>query len=1068
MLIALLMVFAIGQAQAQTGKNISGTVTDPNGEPLPGVTIMVQGTNHGTITDLDGKYQITAPQGAKLVFSFIGYTNSVIEVGAGSTFNVTMEEDSQELEEVVIVGYGQQKKASVVGAITQTNGETLQRAAGVPDLGQALTGNLPGLITMQSTGMPGEENPDIVIRGASSWNSSAPLVLVDGIERPMNSVDVSSVASISVLKDASATAIYGVKGANGVIIITTRRGSEGRAQINASVSTTMKVVSKLPGKYDSYDALLARNKAIENELNASPASWANIENQVFINNYRNQDPSARDENGNLISERYPNIDWQDELFKSHAMAYNANINISGGSKFVRYYSALDWTNEQDMFKKFENGRGYHSGYGYNRVNVRSNLDFNITKTTVLKANLAGSIGMQHTPMSNTGYSSLGDWALSQQWAGVYNIAPNIFVPRYEDGSYGANLGWANGFTNATNSVQNMSLGDGSNTTTTTNITTDLILEQDLSFVTKGLSLTGMISWDNRFTEKSRGITDLYHNPKTKIIDPHTGIVTYDPSDAIDQVNKYDYADPVEWTTANGDINHWSARPYRNLNYSVRLNWNRSFDKHNITAMGLFERQEQTNGNEIPRLRENWCFRITYNWNNRYFLEYNGAYNGSEKFAKENRFAFFNSGAIGWTISNEPFMDYLRDSGIIENLKLRASYGEIGDDSYGGWDNNKRWLSVSTWGMSGSDGSAYMNGYAGAGVNNVNRSIYQFYYENTVGNEDVHWEVVRKLNFGVDYSFLKGMFMGSFDIFRDNRTDILIGGSDRSVPYYFGMGAPTANLGEVKTKGYEVELKFNKKIESVKGLSFWANLNMTHSENEVIEREDKELLPSYRKQAGYAIGQTTSQLDYGILQTYDDVYASPRFDTKDNLKLPGDYYYIDFNGDGIINNDDRAPIYYSNVPQNTYNATLGVNYKGWGAFVQFYGVNNVTREVALGSFGNNHMDNVYDVGTWWADDHDNPDIVTPRYLTSDGGNRYGTQFLYDGSYIRLKNAEISYTFNSLNVGRYKFNNVKIYVNGNNLWVYTKMPDDRESNLTGVGYQGQYPTVKRFTLGLKFSL
>ncbi|MBO4371393.1 MAG: carboxypeptidase-like regulatory domain-containing protein, partial [Bacteroidales bacterium] len=242
MLIALLMVFFCGQIQAQTGKTISGTVTDPNGEPLPGVTVIVQGTNIGTITDLDGKYSISVPQNATLVFSFIGYTNSVIQVGSGSTFNVSMEEDSQQLEEVVIVGYGQQKKASVVGAITQTNGETLQRAAGVPDLGQALTGNLPGLVTMQSTGMPGEENPDIVIRGASSWNSSSPLVLVDGIERPMNSVDVSSVASISVLKDASATAIYGVKGANGVIIITTRRGSEGRAQINASFSSTMKVV----------------------------------------------------------------------------------------------------------------------------------------------------------------------------------------------------------------------------------------------------------------------------------------------------------------------------------------------------------------------------------------------------------------------------------------------------------------------------------------------------------------------------------------------------------------------------------------------------------------------------------------------------------------------------------------------------------------------------------------------------------------------------------------------------------------------------------------------------------
>jgi len=1040
--------------------SVSGVVTDEGGNTLPGVNVFEKGTTNGTITDLDGRYRLNVQNGATVTFSFMGYDEQEFTVSGTKQINVVLKESTQEIEEVVVVGYGQQKKASVVGAITQTTGEQLQRAAGVPDLGQALTGNLPGLVTMQSTGLPGQENPDIVVRGSSSWNSSAPLVLVDGIERPMSSVDVNSVASISVLKDASATAIYGVKGANGVIIITTKRGNEGRAQINASVTTTMKVVSKLPGKLDSYDALMARNVAIENELNISADSWGKIENQAFINNYRYRSEGERDELGNLLTERYPNVDWQDELFRSHAMSYSANVNIAGGSKFVRYYSSLDWVNESDMFKRFENNRGYKSGYAYNRINMRSNLDFNITKTTVLKTNLSGSVGLQNTPWSNTNYSGLGDWALSQQWAGAYAIAPNIYVPRYEDGCWGTNIGWAKDFQNATNSEFTMAMGDGTNLTTTTNITTDVILEQDLKFITPGLSFTGLISWDNRFTEKRRGIEDRRYGSEVlmKIIDPHTGLVMYNQAEAVDPTNKYDYSSqPLDWSTQKGTINDWSAAPYRNLNYSFRLNYDRSFDKHNVTLMGLFERQEQTFGSEIPRLRENWCFRLTYNWNNRYFLEYNGAYNGSEKFADANRFAFFNSGALGWTISNEPFMNNLRESGTIENLKLRASYGEIGDDSYNG-----RWLYLSTWGMGG---NALMNGYPDE---NNQKSIYQYYFENAVGNEDIHWEVVRKLNFGVDYSFLKGMFRGSFDVFRDHRTDIIIGGGDRAVPVYFGMSAPTANLGEVKTRGYEWEIKFDKQIKAVKGLSVWANLNMSHAQNEIIEREDKELLPSYRKQAGYAIGQTRSQLDYGFLQTYDDVYASPQFDSNDNLKIPGDYYYIDFNGDGIINSDDSAPINYSNIPQNTYNATIGVNYKGWAAFVQFYGVNNVTRDVALGSFGNNHMDNVYDLGTWWANDHEGADLTTPRYSTSNGGNRYGTQFLYDASYLRLKNAEISYTFASLKVGRYTFKNVKIYLNGNNLWVYTKMPDDRESNLSGVGYQGQYPTVKRFTLGLKFSL
>jgi len=1051
MMLTLFFVLAFGllSAQAQT-KQFTGTVTDSNGEPLPGVTVMVQGTTNGTITDLDGKYQLHASEGAKLVFSFIGY--ETVTMPASNNLKVTLQEETSEIEEVVIVGYGQQKKASVVGAITQANAETLQRAAGVPDLGQALTGNLPGLVTMQGTGMPGEENPSIVIRGSSSWNGSDPLVLVDGIERPMNSVDVSSVASISVLKDASATAIYGVKGANGVIIITTKRGSEGRAQINASFSTTLKTVSKLPGKLDSYDAIMARNVAIENELNIKPESWQSIENQLFINNYRPSDPNAKDEYGNYLWERYANVDWQDELFKSTAMAYNANVNISGGSKAVRYYSAIDWTNEGDLFKTFENHRGYESGYGFNRVNMRTNLDFNITKTTVLKTNLSGSVGMKRTPWTNLNYNDDNNqWNIAQQWSGVYALAPDLFVPVYSDGTWGGKLGWAANY-DGENNVQTMAYGGGVNRTTTTNITTDVILEQDLKFITKGLSLTGMISWDNRFYEKERGIDDQNHGAMSKNIDPHTGFVTYSQTDGIDPTNKYDFSDPrAEWSTKSGNVNHWSGLPYRNLNYQVRLNWDRSFDKHNITAMGLFERQEQTFGSEIPRMRENWCFRLTYNWNNRYFLEYNGAYNGSEKFAPKNRFAFFNSGALGWTVSNEAFMDNLRENGIIENLKIRASYGEIGDDSY-----NQRWLYQSTYAI---DGNSIM------GESNT-KSNSQFYTEKTVGNEDIHWEVVKKFNVGVDYSLFSGLLIGSFDIFRDHRTDIIIGGSARSIPSYFGIAPPAANLGEVKTKGYEFEVKINKDIQAVKGLNVWANFNMSHAENKVIKREDKELLPSYQKQAGYSIGQSRANITNGFLQTYDDVYASPRFETEDNLKLPGDFYYVDFNGDGVINQNDPAPIYFSGTPQNTYNATFGVNYKGWGAFVQFYGVNNVTREITLQSFAK-QANNVYDIGTWWANDHEDAEMTTPRFNTS-SANRYGTQFFYDASYWRLKNVELSYTFNTLKVGRYKFSNVKIYLNGNNLWVYTRMPDDRESNMTGLGQNGNYPTVKRFTLGLKFTL
>ena len=378
----LLMLFSCLMASAQSGITVRGTVFDNNGETVIGASVVLKGNNSiGTISDIDGNFILTVPnENPTLIVSFVGMKSKEVKATSKGLIKITLEDDSQQLEEVVVVGYGQQKKASVVGAITQTTGKVLERAAGVSDIGAALTGNLPGVVTTQGTGMPGEEEPKITIRGASSWNNNEdPLVLVDGIERPMSSVDISSVQSISVLKDASATAVYGVKGANGVILVTTKRGTEGSAKIDVGFNATLKSPSKLPNKYDSYDALMFRNTAIEHELALRPDSWEYIRPQSFIENYRNQTTVEQ-------RERYPNVDWQKALFKDNTMSYNANINISGGTKFVKYFASADYVHEGDLFRVYDNGRGYNSGYGYDRINVRSNLDFNITKTTVLKVN----------------------------------------------------------------------------------------------------------------------------------------------------------------------------------------------------------------------------------------------------------------------------------------------------------------------------------------------------------------------------------------------------------------------------------------------------------------------------------------------------------------------------------------------------------------------------------------------------------------------------------------------------------------------------------------------------------
>ena len=1034
--ISFLLLFIAGTASVYAD-TVRGTVVDDTGEPLIGATIALKGGSAATASDIDGNYSLQVPdlKTAVLKVSYVGYLPQEIKVNGRSTVDVTLQTNAEQLEEVVVVGYGQQKKASVVGAITQTTGEVLERAAGIHDISAALTGNLPGVVTMQSSGMPGEESAKITIRGASSWNNSDPLVLVDGIERDMNSVDVGSVKSISVLKDASATAVYGVKGANGVILITTKRGEEGRAKIDVSFTATLKSASKLPNKFDSFDALAARNKAVVHELGLMPSSWSYMTPYETLLKYRN--PANLEE-----FERYPNVDWQDYLFKDYAMAYNGAISISGGTRFVKYFAAIDFVHEGDLFRNFDNHRGYETGFGYNRINARSNLDFQLTKTTVFKVNLSGSNGQKRSTWPNDGSGfNQSNWNDVQVWAGAYNIAPNVFRPVYADGSYGYYPAFSSQVANSADLLAN----GGAFKTTATRINTDFVLEQNLDFITKGLNFSGMISWDNQFREQGRGVSDLYNGPQYKWIDPATGAVS--KKNPTETTSQFDYLPGSKWSTQAGSVSNGNT--LRNLNYQLQLNWNREFGVHNVGLTGVWTRQETAIGSMIPMYREDWVFRATYNFADRYFVEYNGAYNGSEKFKKGKRFGFFNSGAIGWRVSQEKFWEGLRD--WWEELKIRASYGEIGDDSGG------RYLYMDEWGTGGNT-SMDITGYD-------NRSMYTFYYLSKLGNPDAGWEKVKKFNLGIDYAFLNNMFAGSVELFKDKRDGILINGNDRAMPSYFGQTPPTANLGKAESKGFEVEVRFSKNIN--RNMRVWANLSMTHAANKIIDRDDPALKPAYQKLAGYVIGQTHSYLDKGFLNSFDDIYGSPSHDVNDASRLPGDYYIVDFNGDGVVDNKDSVPYGYSGTPQNTYNATIGFEWKGFSCFAQFYGVTNVTREVSLVSFGN-HIDNVYNIGDWWSGETGTGDILIPRWYSTVSGYSNGTQYLYDGSYVRLKNVELAYTFTNGWIKKLGLSYMKLYLNGNNLWVWSRMPDDRESNFSGGSGSGAYPTMRRFNFGVRFSL
>ena len=1027
---------------------VKGTVVDNNGDAVIGATVVQKGNRqNATITDLDGNFSLKMPEGKGIVvISYVGMKEKEVKVSSDKFAKVTMEDDDSQLEELVVVGYGQQKKTSVVGAITQTTGEVLERAAGIGSVGAALTGNLPGVATIASTGQPGEEDPRIYIRGAAAWNTDAqPLILVDGVEREIKAVDITSVATISVLKDASATAIYGVKGANGVILITTKRGVEGKARIDVGYNATLKAVSKLPRKYDSYDSYMFRNQAIENELalgTVGAASWAYYRPQTFINNFRNQDRTVKpnyNADGSYLgdysqAERYPNVDWQDEMFKDFAFSYNTNLNVSGGTKYVKYFVAFDFQNEGDMTKVWENHQGYEGGYSFNRLNVRSNLDFQITKTTMFKVNLAGSNAQQKTPRYYWGND--GEWFQQQNWASAYGMAPNIFPVQYSDGSWG---NYADAASNTANSPMSIA-NEGFEQKTKTRIFTDFMLEQNLDFITKGLIARGTISWDNQFDEKTRGIYDT-HTVKRAHMLPEDGILVYEKTI---QDTGFDFYESRDWEPMAGEM----GDTFRATEMSLQLFWARQFGVHNVSLMGNWKRRIDAKGTELENRREDWVFRTTYDLKSKYFAEFNGAYNGSQKFSPSRRFSFFSSGALGWMISEENFMRWIRDKRILDMFKIRGSYGEIGDDSAG-----SRWAYLTEWSVVGPYKVSLID----------KDSPFTGYKESTIASPDLHWATVRKINIGFDYAVLGGMFAGSFDYFRDKRYDIFISGDNRSVPSFYGAAkTPDINKGEIRNHGFELEIRFNKVLEN--GMRFWANTNYTYAHNDIIRKDDPALIPNYRKAEGYSEGQYVSFIDNGFIGTYDELYSSPERDANDDQVLIGDHYIVDFNGDGKVDaTNDQAPYGYTWNPEHTYNATIGWEWKGWSMFMQFYGSSGVTRDVGLTSF-NSQLLTVFDNGTWWNPVDGNGKVVVPRFNSQVSYND-GTQYLYDGSYFRLKNAEVAYTWTKGWIKKIGFSSLKVYLNGNNLFLITKMPDDRESNYGFSGGGGAYPTARRYNLGFK---
>ena len=1028
----ILLAFSFFSFNTTAQEKITGTVKDKDGNLLPSVSILQKGTNNGNSSDFDGNFSITLTLGPKiLVFSYLGYETLEVQIGSKKNLNIILKESAETLDEIVIVGYGTQKKESVVGAISQIKGEDLmERTAGIANMEEALQGNIPGVTAIQGSGVPGENNMRIFVRGRSSWNGTGgPLILVDGIKRSMTDIDMNDVENISVLKDASATAVFGVEGANGVIIITTKRGKIGKAQLSLNVNSTIKMVSQLPEKLDSYSALLQANSAILRGVAQAPNTWNNYTPLPIVDRYLN--PSSLEQ-----SYIYPNVNWEDELLKDFAQDYRVNLSVRGGNKKTKYFGSLAYQTVSDIFDggKYDNGRGYLGEYRYDRFNFRSNIDFNITSTTEFSVSLGGFTGVRESP------SGLGNVT-----NGLYLIAPTLYPPVYPDGVYGNPFSYFNVYVNPVESLQ----AKGYNTYRTFQINTDFILKQKLDFITKGLSFKGRFSLDN--TQRSRQdlndggvIYRVYDGDQEVLLTP-------------DVTTRFGYVqDP--WNLETSEVEE--GQRSRRMVYDFSFNYNRTFaDKHNLTALFLVRRQESANGsggiNAFPRYREDWVGRVTYNYDSRYFIDINGAYNGSEQYGPGYRFDLFPSVALGWTITNESFME--KSDNWLNNLKIRGSYGLVGDDNFPTSGGRWRWLTQ--W-ESGSSAYLVPSTYGG-------RSPYNFYREAIVGNPNLQWEEAVKYNIGAEFTFFDGLLTGEVDYFAENRDKVVVLNNRRQADLG-GSTAPPANIGVTEVRGYEIVLGSSYTFDN--GLNLFGDFNFTQAIDKTIVRDDPFFTPEYLQQAGYTIGQGRSAIPAGILTSWDDVYMSTPQNQNQNFTRVGYYDVVDFDGDGVYdNNFDNAPFGYPNQPQRTWSATLGARYKGFSISAQLYGTQNASRLFSNSTFSNSTpLIFAQDLDYWTVDTPNNTD--TQPSFGVPGATNPRDNWL-DGSITRLRAVSLSYDIPKNTCKKLGLQKLQLFVNGNNLFLWSDMPDDREFNRTGTNLatqqRGDYPTLKRFNFGFNMN-
>ena len=1023
--------------------SIKGQIVDAkSNEPLIGVNITVEGTSNGTISDVDGHFTLTATPDAVLKISYIGYREILLKVAdLKKDAIISLEEDSKQLEEVVVVGYGVQKKVTSVGSITQTGGNELMKGGSVNSVSEALQGKLNGVVAINSSGMPGDNEVKMYIRGKSTWDNTDPLVLVDGIERNMNDVDMNEIESISVLKDASATAVYGVRGGNGVILITTKRGTDTAPVINFSANYTFKSPTTSMKLADHVTAMQAYNMAMAND-----ASWDKLIPQSTIDAWSR---AYAEGNYGAYNDVFPYVNWWDELITG-GFTQNYNINIRGGTDYMKYFASAGYQGDGDIYDLKKND-DFDPRHTYKRYNWRSNFDFNFTKSTKLSINIAGSMGYRNKSIDN-----------DSPFNRILTESTSDHPIMYSDGNWGDD--------EEKNPVANMNLG-GAKLRKTFQGWYDASLEQKLDFITKGLKVAAKVSYSSSSTTN----TDVYRGGGSAD-QALKSIVRYH--------RVYDYANPV--VNTDGTITYpmiedkrlptsesvplppgvtmWDGLDAytRRFYYEFSVAYNRSFNDHNVSALALVNRkiyderytENNTQYMRFPNYNEDWVGRVTYNWKERYLTEMNISYTGSEKFARGERFGLFPSFSLGWRLSEEPFIKKSIGK-VLTNAKFRYSWGKVGSDA-----GAKRWNYIQQF---TSDGNITL------GTDASGQIWGPLYHEGDVANLNSTWEKSTKQNLGIEIGLWNKLDI-TLDLFDEKRKDILM--EPQTTSFITGAKFNALNIGSTKNHGFELELHYNDKIGS--DFRYHVGFTLASSENRVVFRDDPVNGPDHLKEAGKPIGHQNRYLAVGNYETIDDVFNNAQTGSINSVApgqvVPGDFIYIDFDSNGILNGQDKVAVDELNYPLHTYGLNLGFEWKGLSFSAMFYaptGVYKLVNSVYSASFKSGKINAQPDVMNAWTPETANTSGVRAPalHLTNDGAFN-GTESTYryqNFSYLRLKTMELGYNLPKKWLKTVGLKSLQVYVTGNNLLTWWG-GDDR---IDPEGEQAKYPILRSFTSGVRVS-